>query len=261
MELHFGDLPTWIAAVGTVLAFFGTLAVIRRDHAQDRERHEEELWDRALDVDAEFDPTLDDGWKTILATKAWVVNKGRRPIFDVHLAILARSEDMDVVATKVLSQVPANARGSIPLPTPDDMWGEWGGGRRLSPSTVKDVLKDRFGWIIFWVDTSGRRWMRSSLRYLERVSDEEWSELVAEFQANAGQSEQVGADEARQSEQVGADEARQSEQVGAADERRPAVRTGRSGRGPAVRTGRSGRGRSIGRCPRGRRVSSRTGPW
>jgi hypothetical protein len=211
--LNWGDIPTWVAGVGTVLAFFGTLAVIRRDRARDRERHEEELWDQALAVDAEFDAVLDDGYKAIKAIKAQMNNGGRRPIFDVHVNVMTKSSD-DVVARSELSQLPAKARWSIPLPSPDDIWGEWGGGRYLYPGSARDVLEGRFSWVILWVDTAGRRWMRSSYRILNKVSDKEWPELVSQFRGGEAEpSEQAREDEGGAPGQTPEDEAAVSEKA------------------------------------------------
>lgn len=155
--MQLGNFAEWVAGVGTVAAFGGTLVVIHRDHQRRLEEHEEHLWGRAQQVDGAVTPasSLPDSEGHIQPSiRATINNFGPRPIRDVTMMLIRRN-DGGVESQHQWYNVPAETSTSFQIPWRDEL--------KLPFSQGGGVALD---WTITFSDVAGREWRRTSDRSL-----------------------------------------------------------------------------------------------
>jgi hypothetical protein len=185
MDLQWGSVPDWFAAIGTVGALFLGLAILWRDRRKD-ERVEAKEFISRLDVRRTYVPRKTAAWSGHLYAK----NIGRSAIYDVVLFFptlsVAKMSDRDTFRQmRAFIRVVRPGKGRVQslhravadlhdatlgynlvaLPTDTGAADE---ARSVKPgqsiSVVVDIadgkLRDARGWLLRFTDSHGRHWIR-----------------------------------------------------------------------------------------------------
>jgi len=170
--VHFGDVPTWLAAIGTVAAFAVAFVQIRTErqsrHQKDRadlaERHVAHATLVAAIRGPEESDQQGDG-----RTAVDCINSSREPVYNVVATIVfiqgAAPHTTEEMLEVRLGQDPPQ---SIPVATlgvlPPGVWRAWAAGIGWT-----GVMAGRPGVEIAFTDRSGNHWIRRANGSLDEL--------------------------------------------------------------------------------------------
>jgi hypothetical protein len=171
---NWGDVPTWIAAVGTVLAFVVAFVQIANER---RHRHEAEARDRAERhieqarlVSAfmgpkEWEPGSDEPGRTAIN----LVNGSDEPVYTLVVCIVfIQGAGPQTAEDQVKFTHDAYPR---PVATvsilPSGQWRVW-----IPGSSFSGILGGRNGAEVAFTDRAGSHWMRRATGKLEELKEE-----------------------------------------------------------------------------------------
>ena len=164
--VHWGDVPTWVGAVGTVGTLVGGLLLLKREADRDEERHAEARRRQASRVTAWRE---DIGRPVVTAPDPSAV-KTRH---DSNAAAKVHNASDQPIFHAVVELIDRNAVGLDPRP-PDhrEHFGtiEPGGRREVPfPATMTDRARGVVVGRVTFMDSNGRRWSRDTNGVLEEL--------------------------------------------------------------------------------------------
>lgn len=159
MEVNWGDVPSWVAAIGTVGALFAALLQIRNERL---ERKKIEVQEQAAEVSTWISNELSSEMTNVI-----IQNTSTNPIYDVVLTIVIASgsgprtgEEVAALPEQRELSVPSLRRASSIIPPGryvTEIPADWGGMNRKP------------GAEIAFTDKSGNHWVRRQNGKLEQL--------------------------------------------------------------------------------------------
>ena len=171
-EIHLGDLPTWLAALGTVGALGAALWQIsterKRRHEREEQQREERHLAQARLIAAVIGPEEQSGGRTVSArTGIDLINGSPEPVYRLVVAIVnIQGAGMSTIEQWIESwdrdeKVP----GVPPIMTVS-----------ILPSGTYRVWVDFFGWgtgaEVAFTDRAGSHWIRHASGQLEELAED-----------------------------------------------------------------------------------------